>query len=153
MSDNLTPEQRRRAMAANHGRTRVEIRLASALWHAGFRYVTAAGYARGAGRRLAGSPDLVFARWRLLVFVDGCFWHGCRSCGRRPIDGAWSRKLERNRARDELVDESLAADGWRVIRVAEHALHPRRIDRTVRIVTAAAADAKKGLSARNRLPT
>lgn len=67
-------------------------------------------------------PDIVFTRARLAVFVDGCFWHRCPEHGNVPRANSeyWGPKLERNVARDRLVDEALAAAGWTVLRVWEH---------------------------------
>ena len=67
-------------------------------------------------------PDVVFTRWRVAVFIDGCFWHGCPQHGnapRRNVD-YWGPKLERNAARDRRVDTALSAAGWHVIRAWEH---------------------------------
>jgi DNA mismatch endonuclease (patch repair protein) len=67
-------------------------------------------------------PDVVFTRWRVAVFVDGCFWHGCPEHGNTPRRnvGYWGPKLERNAARDRRVDSALGAAGWHVIRAWEH---------------------------------
>ena len=68
------------------------------------------------------TPDIVFPRRRLAVFVDGCFWHCCPEHGNRPRSNAnyWSLKLARNQARDEFVNYELARAGWHVLRVWEH---------------------------------
>ena len=120
--DVMTPDQRRRAMASNGGRTRPERALASALWQRGLRYLTDKGYKRKYGRSLIGHPDLVFTRRRAVVFVDGCFWHGCKVCGRYPGGSGqfWRDKIDGNVERDRLVTEALQASGWIVIRVPEH---------------------------------
>jgi DNA mismatch endonuclease (patch repair protein) len=69
-----------------------------------------------------GKPDFVFRRERLAVFVDGCFWHGCPRCYRRPgtNQNFWDKKFMRNRTRDRLVNRTLQAFGWRVLRIWEH---------------------------------
>ena|SRR5215831_20956309 len=77
---------------------------------------------------LAGKPDFIFEQKRLAVFVDGCFWHGCPKCYRMPEDNRayWSQKVTKNRDRDKRNTQELRADGWRVIRIWEHALkNPR----------------------------
>ncbi len=63
-------------MSHNRGRTGPERALASELWRRGLRYLTYEGYKSISGKRLVGKPDLVFSRERIVVFVDGCFWHG-----------------------------------------------------------------------------
>ena len=67
-------------------------------------------------------PDIVFTRQRLAVFVDGCFWHRCPLHGTSPKVNTsyWAPKLERNVARDRLVDAALEESGWLVVRVWEH---------------------------------
>jgi DNA mismatch endonuclease (patch repair protein) len=64
---------------------------------------------------------LTFLRKRLLVFVDGCFWHGCPQHYTKPVQNAsfWSTKLERNRARDLKNNLHLRAAGWKVLRFWE----------------------------------
>lgn len=73
---------------------------------------------------LLGKPDFVFWKERLLIFVDGCFWHGCRRCYRRPRSKRtyWDNKLKRNRQRDREVTKTLKARGWKVVRIWEHQL-------------------------------
>ncbi|MFJ6132369.1 MULTISPECIES: very short patch repair endonuclease [Janibacter] len=67
--------------------------------------------------------DIAFPRQRLAVFVDGCFWHGCPDHGTAPASNAqwWQQKLAVNRARDRDTDRLLGDQGWRVVRVWEHA--------------------------------
>lgn len=66
--------------------------------------------------------DIAFPRQRLVVFIDGCFWHDCPDHGRSPArnSGYWQQKLKRNVERDRLVTERLANSGWRVMRFWEH---------------------------------
>lgn len=68
------------------------------------------------------TPDVVFGPARVVVFVDGCFWHRCPDHGVLPKrNGDWWRaKLIANEERDRRNDEALAACGWRVIRIWEH---------------------------------
>src|SRR5580692_4829597 len=58
---------------------------------------------------LIGKPDFVYRRERLAIFVDGCFWHGCRKCYREPKSNIpyWRRKITRNRKRDLEVNRAL----------------------------------------------
>jgi DNA mismatch endonuclease (patch repair protein) len=76
------------------------------------------------GMKLSGKPDFVFARLRVAVFVDGCFWHACPRHCRMPADNRafWRAKLARNQARDRLVTRTLRRAGWRVLRIWEHEL-------------------------------
>ena len=132
--DNLTASQRYRAMAHNRGRTRPERALASGLWLRGFRYLTHDGYRSVSGVRLVGKPDIVFSRKRMVIFVDGCFWHGCPKCDKGPERSGkfWSDKINENRKRDREVTSSLEKDGWRVVRVAEHDVNnATRLEETI----------------------
>jgi DNA mismatch endonuclease (patch repair protein) len=66
--------------------------------------------------------DIVFPRQRVAVFVDGCFWHGCREHKTIPRSNNewWRAKLAENRQRDRDTDKRLKAAGWRSVRVWEH---------------------------------
>jgi DNA mismatch endonuclease (patch repair protein) len=68
--------------------------------------------------------DFVFPKFKLAVFVDGCFWHGCPKHGTQPASHLlfWKKKLARNMARDQLVNRMLRASGWRVLRIWQHEL-------------------------------
>lgn len=99
--------------------SRPEVQLRSRLHRIGYRF-RKNPLLRVQG--LAVRPDLVFPRYRLVVFVDGCFWHGCPDHGNLPkVNTAyWASKLQGNRARDRRVTERLKAAGWRVVRLWEH---------------------------------
>ncbi len=66
--------------------------------------------------------DLVWKGRRLVVFLDGCFWHGCPTCGHLPRANRdwWTAKLAANVARDRRADAVLTGLGWRVLRFWEH---------------------------------
>ncbi len=119
--------QCRRAMQSNRGRTLPERAFARVLWKRGHRYLTADGYRRRSGERLLGAPDLVFTKARVLVFVDGCFWHGCRRCKKLPAtySAFWVEKIAANRARDVKTRKALRRMGWKVFRIWEHDLRRR----------------------------
>jgi len=74
-----------------------------------------------------GKPDFTFHRESVIVFVDGCFWHGCPKHSKMPSSNRpfWSRKFSRNKARDRLVTRTLKKKGWRVLRIWEHDLTKR----------------------------
>ena len=69
-------------------------------------------------------PDFTFPRARVLVLVDGCFWHACQSCYRRPKSNLeyWIPKMRANKKRDVLATATLSSNGWRVFRIWEHCL-------------------------------
>ena len=77
--------------------------------------------------RLFGKPDFVFPKARLIVFVDGCFWHGCPLHSTVPATNRdfWLKKINGNRLRDVLVCKTLRKAGWTVLRLWEHDLRKR----------------------------
>jgi DNA mismatch endonuclease (patch repair protein) len=116
MADLLTPEQRSKLMASVRQRdTKPEMFVRRALHARGLRF-------RLNDKRLPGSPDLVFPRFRTVVFVHGCFWHlhGCRLSA---LPGSrqeyWRPKLEANAARDSRAIAALVDTGWRVLVIWE----------------------------------
>lgn len=133
MTDIVDKQTRSRMMAGIRGKnTKPEMALRRALHARGFRY-------RLHARNVQGRPDLVFPRYRAVVFVHGCFWHrheGCRyttSPSTRPE--FWLEKFEANVARDISVRAALLESGWRVATVWECALRkPERIEATARLV-------------------
>lgn len=94
-------------------------------------------------KAIPGNPDFVFPSGRLVIFVDGCFWHYCARCGHIPKTRSvfWETKLEATKARDRRNTRKLRDLGYRVVRIWEHQLRkPQDIDRTInRILTALAA--------------
>ena len=74
--------------------------------------------------KLFGNPDFVFRKHRVVIFVDGCFWHGCHKHASRPVaNGAfWARKLDDNKKRDRLITRTLRERGWYSIRIWQHSL-------------------------------
>lgn len=92
--------------------------LRSALHRLGLRFRIQQRPVEGL-RRFA---DIVFVRHRVVVFVDGCFWHGCPEHGTMAKANArfWQEKIETNRHRDADTDQKLREAGWKVVRVWEH---------------------------------
>jgi DNA mismatch endonuclease (patch repair protein) len=90
-----------------------------------FRAAGVKGWRRHAA--IPGRPDFVFAKQRVAVFVDGCFWHGCAKHCRMPASNRkyWAAKIERNMQRDRATRKTLRKKGWTVLRVWEHELKRR----------------------------
>lgn len=82
--------------------------------------------------------DIVFGPARVVVFVDGCFWHGCPEHATWPKanEAFWREKIETNRRRDRDTNERLSALGWEVIRVWEHEPPAAAADRIEEMVRA-----------------
>ena len=116
MADVVTPEVRSRMMAGIRGKnTKPEMIIRRGLHAMGFRYKL---HHKG----LPGRPDLVFPRYKAVVFVHGCFWHkhDCRYFkwpNTRPE--FWQKKIVDNRRRDDCNVKALASSGWRVAIVWE----------------------------------
>lgn len=94
---------------------------------------------------LPGRPDVCFTRWKVAVFVDGCFWHSCPTCRLTPASNQdyWQPKLERNQRRDALVAQQLEGLGYQVVRIWEHELHAD-MDQCVARVEAALEHRRRG---------
>jgi DNA mismatch endonuclease, patch repair protein len=89
------------------------------------------------GLSLPGKPDLVFRRWRTVLFVNGCFWHSHRNCerARTPQTNVeyWKKKLLRNVRRDQENVELLKKSGWRCAVIWEcQAKDPTKLNRILR---------------------
>lgn len=71
---------------------------------------------------LPGKPDVVFRKNELVIFVDGCFWHGCKKHFKAPISNNffWEEKIARNIKRDLQINEFYKSLGWKIVRVWEH---------------------------------
>lgn len=132
-NDKPISPQRHRNMAAIHSTgTKPEMIVRKYLFARGYRY-------RLNHPRLPGHPDIVLRRYRAVIFVNGCFWHGHEGCRyfRMPTTRRdfWERKITRNRERDAAEQRRLAAMGWHCITVWECQLRP-----TLRQFTLAALD-------------
>ena len=117
--DNVDTQTRSRIMSSvGQKNTRPEILLRSALHQAGHRY-------RVHVKGLPGTPDLVFSRFRGVVFVHGCYWHshGCyKSTVPKTNRDFWDKKFRANRTRDKRKCTDLQRQGWRVLVIWECAL-------------------------------
>ena len=138
MSDNHSPEQRHRNMAAIHSAsTKPEIKLRHALWQLGFRY-------KVNDKRLPGKPDIVLPKFRTVIFIHGCFWHGHKDCAYfitpKTNTEFWTAKIARNKEHDQVVWRQLEAKGWYVIIVWECELKKDRLMDTVCTVAAKIRD-------------
>lgn len=110
--DTLTPDQRKRCMRNIRGKnTKPEIIVRSISHALGFRF-------RLNQKNLPGTPDLVFRKYNLCLFIHGCFWHrhhGCKfSYTPKSRQDFWLNKFSRNIVRDQKKEEELRRLGWRV---------------------------------------
>jgi DNA mismatch endonuclease (patch repair protein) len=87
---------------------------------------------------LPGKPDIVFLKNKIVIFIDGCFWHRCSQCFTVPATRRefWMKKIHGNVKRDRLVTNELKESGWFVIRLWEHEVKRAPAKCVRRIVTA-----------------
>ena len=116
MADTFSKNQRSEIMKAikSRGNQSTEIRLINI-----FKSNHIAGWRRNSN--LIGHPDFVFPQKRLVLFADGCFWHGHNCRNVTPSDNAeyWQKKIKRNKARDKAITKELSQNGWKVVRIWE----------------------------------
>ena len=127
MADRMTPQQRHRCMSRIKGRdTKPELVVRRWLWRQGHRY-------RLCVKSLPGCPDIVMRKWRTVILVNGCFWHGHDCQKRHPVTNArfWQEKITRNRRRDQRNMALLQAAGWNVIVIWECQLAPKQRQATL----------------------
>ena len=117
MADRMTKEQRHKCMASIRSKnTSPELAVRRGLHKRGFRF-------RIHVKSLPGTPDIVLARWKTIILVNGCFWHGHENCSKyvtpRSNREFWETKIARNRHRDEVTTAHLTALGWHVLTIWE----------------------------------
>lgn len=117
MADVLTPEQRRYNMSRIRSQnTKPEELVRKYLFSQGFRY-------RKNDVRLPGKPDIVLPKYKTVIFVNGCFWHGHNGCRYfvwpKSNEEFWKNKIESNISRDDMNFNLLRQLGWNVIIIWE----------------------------------
>ena len=129
MADVHTPEQRSYNMSRIRSKnTKPEELVRKFLFSQGFRY-------RKNDARLPGKPDIVLPKYKTVIFVNGCFWHGHEGCRYFvwPKNNAefWEEKITGNIQRDKHNHQLLANQGWRVIEIWECQLMKSVVDNTL----------------------
>lgn len=108
--------------------TKPEIVLRKALFSRGFRYRIHVG-------KLPGKPDIVLPKYKTIIFVHGCFWHGHHGCryAYTPKSNTdfWMGKIAANKARDLITERKLVELGWNVITVWECEMKPKVREKTI----------------------
>lgn len=146
MSDAVSRDSRSKIMAAVRQRdTGPEMVVRRSLHRHGFRF-------RVSDRRLPGSPDITLSRYRVVIFVNGCFWHrhhSCRFATTPRSNGAWwAEKFARNIERDRDKKRQLLEIGWRVMVVWECAVRkngPLRMEAIDALMEWIRGDARSGM--------
>lgn len=108
--------------------TKPELLVRLALWHQGFRY-------RLHVKDLPGKPDIVLPKYKVAIFINGCFWHGHGGCRDFVIPKSntafWLEKIGNNKERDVRDGAALASAGWKVITIWECELKKPVIEATL----------------------
>lgn len=123
MVDVLTREQRSYNMSMiRGGNTAPEIELRKLLSARGLKDYRL-------HYKLTGKPDIVFPKRKIVIFIDGCFWHRCPKCFKKPATNRkfWLEKIDSNVKRDKLVITELRKKGWKVLRIWEHEIGNNKI--------------------------
>ena len=129
MADTHTAQQRRFNMQQiKSTNTKPEMLVRKFLFAHGYRY-------KLHDKKLPGRPDMVLPKYRTVIFVHGCFWHGHTSCKYYTVPKTntdwWLNKINTNKANDTKAVKALKKDGWKIITVWECDLKPAKVEKTL----------------------
>ena len=116
--DTVSRQKRSEIMSRIKSRdSKIETLFRKELWKHGFRYRKNVG-------KYFGKPDIVLKKHKVVIFIDSCFWHGCKKHCRIPSVRKvyWTQKIARNAKRDKEVSKHYKKLGWQIFRVWEHEL-------------------------------
>lgn len=116
MTDNVSKEIRKKIMqSVKSSNTNLENKISKELWKKGYRF-------RRNVKDLYGKPDIAIKKYKIVIFIDSCFWHGCKKHCRMPASNIsfWSKKINKNKNRDSEVNLYYLKSGWNVMRLWEH---------------------------------
>jgi len=127
MTDNLSSENRVKNMKAIRStHSKLEDKVCSELWRRGYRF-------RRNVKELFGKPDIAMKKYKVVVFIDSCYWHGCEVHGVTPKSNQeyWIKKLKRNKERDKVVTQYYISLEWSIHRIWEHMLKPTTFEESI----------------------
>ena len=129
MADIVSKEKRSYMMSRIHSKnTKPELIVRKYLFHRGFRY-------RVNVKKLPDSPDIVFEKYKTIIFINGCFWHGHSNCKIAHIPKSntkkWIHKIQKNIDRDLSNRITLMKMGWHILTVWECQLSPSKREKTL----------------------
>ena len=119
MADIFTKKKRSEIMSKVRAKdSKIEIAFRKKLWAEGFRYSKNSA-------KYFGKPDIALLKYKTVIFIDSCFWHGCKKHGSIPMTRKkfWTEKIERNKIRDRKVNKHYKKEDWQTIRIWEHDLN------------------------------
>lgn len=108
--------------------SKLEDEVSKALWKKGIRY-------RRNVRKLYGNPDFAIQKYKIVIFIDSCFWHSCPIHGNKPKNNKeyWEKKLTANINRDVNVNKFYKENEWYILRIWEHDLK-KEFDSTIEYI-------------------
>lgn len=115
MADNVSSAKRKYIMSQIRGKWTRQERLVH-------NYLKGRKIRHKMHPKMVGNPDIIFKDKKIAVFLDGCFWHGCPKCYRKPASNVkyWKKKIASNKKNAKLANSSLKKSGWKVVRIWEH---------------------------------
>ncbi len=127
MTDNLTKEQRHKNMThIRSTNTRIEKDVTKALWNLGYRF-------RKNVKTLPGKPDIAIQKYKIVIFLDSCFWHKCPEHFKKPKSNLeyWEPKIKRNIERDAEINQYYKDNNWHILRIWEHEIKKTNFQNTI----------------------
>ncbi len=132
MTDTVSKKKRSEIMSRVKSKdSKIETSFRKKLWKQGFRY-------HKNSSKYFGKPDIVLPKYKTVIFIDSCFWHGCKKHCRMPAahKDYWTRKVERNKNRDkEVLRYYNKKQGWKIFRIWEHELAKNPQKAMIKIVS------------------
>lgn len=115
MTDVVSKEVRSKMMSGIRSVSKLEKLVTKSLWNKGLRF-------QRNTKDLMGKPDISIKKYKVVVFIDSCFWHSCPLHATKPKSNSefWDSKLKANAKRDRVVNEYYIENGWSILRVWEH---------------------------------
>ncbi|WP_144475684.1 very short patch repair endonuclease [Cytobacillus oceanisediminis] len=132
----IVDEQRSKIMSSIKAISKLESIVTQELWRKGFRF-------RRNVRGMVGTPDIAIKKYKVVIFIDSCFWHFCPIHGKMPKSNVdfWKKKLERNQERDKEHTQYYLQRGWHILRIWEHEIR-NDFDITIEKISSFIRDAK-----------
>ncbi|HZG70710.1 MAG TPA: very short patch repair endonuclease [Chondromyces sp.] len=126
MADIVSKEQRSKIMGSIKAKSKLEDMVASELWNRGIRF-------RRNVKSMYGTPDIALKKYKIVIFIDSCFFHFCPIHGRVPKSNQefWLNKFEKNIERDRKVSRYYYEENWDIMRVWEHEIR-KDFENTIR---------------------
>ena len=141
MADVLTKEQRKKCMShVKNKNSKPELLVRQFLFASGFRF-------RLHRKDLPGKPDIVLPKYKTVIFINGCFWHGHEDCKYSKLPETnpefWKNKILANINRDIANKSKLISLGWNVIEIWQCQLKPKEKEETLKTLLNQLVNGKK----------